>query len=118
MKNDHLNDLFSSFGPIAIKKMFGGKGIYAGGLIIAVELSTGELMFKADDLTVVDFVSAGCRQWLYDKNGRAGAMPYWTVPESAFDDADEMAVWAKKALEASHRAFKKPKLAKVKNQTA
>jgi DNA transformation protein len=33
-------------------------------------------------------------------------MPYWTVPDSAVDDPDEMAVWARKAYEAGLRAGK------------
>jgi DNA transformation protein len=33
-------------------------------------------------------------------------MPYWTVPESALDDADEMAAWARKAYEAGLRSGK------------
>ncbi|TIO57356.1 MAG: TfoX/Sxy family protein, partial [Mesorhizobium sp.] len=32
------------------------------------------------------------------------AMPYWSVPDSAFDDPDEMAVWARRAYEAGRRA--------------
>jgi ABC-type lipoprotein export system ATPase subunit len=33
-------------------------------------------------------------------------MPYWTVPDAASDDPDEMAVWARKAYEAGLRAGK------------
>ncbi len=115
MENDHLHDLFSLFGPITIKKMFGGKGIYADGLIIAIELSKGELMFKADDQCAVDFAAAGCRQWMYEgKKGKVIAMPYWTVPETAYDDAYEMAGWAGKSLLTSQRvaAKAKPKMPK------
>ena len=30
-------------------------------------------------------------------------MPYWTVPETAIDDPEEMALWARKAYEAGLR---------------
>jgi DNA transformation protein and related proteins len=120
MDNDHLHDLFSSFGPVTIKKMFGGKGIYADGLIIALELSIGELFLKADDQSSTEFSAAGCSQWVYEGHGKNVAMPYWSVPESAFDDSDEMALWARKALEASRRAAAKakPKSPRVKKPKA
>ena len=31
-------------------------------------------------------------------------MPYWSVPESALDDPDEMTMWARKAYQAGLRA--------------
>lgn len=33
-------------------------------------------------------------------------MPYWSVPDSAYDDADEMAWWVKIGVEAAKRAGK------------
>ncbi|MGL4406158.1 MAG: TfoX/Sxy family protein [Notoacmeibacter sp.] len=114
MDDDHLRDLFSSFGPISIKKMFGGKGIYADGLIIAIELSGEGLLFKADDQSAPDFAAAGSAQWTYEGKNKPATMPYWHVPETAFDDPEELAFWARKALEASKRAAAKIKPKKPK----
>ena len=47
MDNDAISDLFSGLGPIEIRRLFGGKGIYRNGLIVAIEIR-GELMLKAD----------------------------------------------------------------------
>ena len=33
-------------------------------------------------------------------------MPYWSGPDSAYDDADEMAWWVKIGVEAAKRAGK------------
>jgi DNA transformation protein len=33
-------------------------------------------------------------------------MPYWSVPDSALDDPDEMVVWARRAYEAGLRSGK------------
>ena len=118
MDNDHLHDLFSLFGPITIKKMFGGKGIYADGLIIAIELSGDGLLFKADEQSAPEFAAAGSTQWTYEGKNKPAAMPYWTVPGSAVDDIDELAFWARKALEASHRAATKAKPKTVKKPKA
>ena len=107
MDNDAISDLFSGLGPVQIRKMFGGKGIYHNGLIVAVELR-GELRLKADQQLATEFAAAGCEQWTYigSRHGKLVSMPYWTVPDGAMDDPDEMAVWARKSYEAAVRSGK------------
>jgi DNA transformation protein len=107
MDNEAIRDLFAGLGPISIRKLFGGKGIYHDGLIIAIELR-GELMLKADAQAAPEFEAAGCKQWSYtgSKHGKNVAMPYWSIPDSAIDDPDEMATWARKAYAAALRSAK------------
>lgn len=107
MDDVRLSELFESLGPISIRRLFGGKGIYLDGVIIAVVLR-GELLLKADDESAPDFAEAGCKQWTYvgSRHGKEVAMPYWSVPETALDDPDEMIPWARKAYEAGLRAGK------------
>lgn len=105
MENDAISDLFSGLGPVHIRRLFGGKGIYHDGVIVAVEIR-GELMLKADAVSGPEFAAAGARQWTYtgSRHGKLVAMPYWTVPDSAVDDPEEFALWARKAYEAGLRA--------------
>jgi len=107
MDNDAITDLFSGLGPVQIRRMFGGKGIYHNGVIVAVELR-GELRLKADEQLAAEYAAAGCEQWTYtgSRHGKLVSMPYWTVPDGAMDDPDEMAVWAKKSYEAALRSGK------------
>lgn len=107
MDNHAIGDLFSGLGPVQIRPMFGGKGIYHNGLIVAVELR-GELRLKADEQLGAELAAAGCERWTYtgSRHGKLVAMPYWTVPDGAMDDPDEMAVWAKKSYEAALRLGK------------
>jgi DNA transformation protein and related proteins len=107
MDNERIAELFEGLGPVSIRKMFGGKGIYFDGVIIAVEIR-GEFRLKADAESAPAFEAAGCKQWTYvsSRHGKTVSMPYWSVPDSAFDDPEEMAVWAKKAYEAALRAGK------------
>lgn len=107
MDDDAIRDLFAGLGPVQIKRMFGGKGVYFDGVIIALEVD-GEIMLKADKESAPDFETAGSRQWAYDghRGRKPTAMPYWSIPESAVDDPDEVTVWAKKAVEAGLRAKK------------
>ena len=103
MDEDAIFDLFSSFGPVTIKSMFGGKGIYSDGLIIALEVND-ELLLKADLISAPDFEEAGSAQWTYDGKSKPIKMPYWSVPDEALDDTDVFAIWARKAKEAALRA--------------
>lgn len=83
--------------------MFGGKGIYAEGRIVAIVLQD-ELLLKTDAETARLFEEAGSRRWTYQREGRTPVeMPYYSLPDEAWDDPDVMAVWARLALEAAIR---------------
>jgi DNA transformation protein len=105
MDDEAIADLFAGLGPVRIRRLFGGKGIYHDGVIVAIEIR-GELMLKADAESAPAFAEAGCRQWTYtgSRHGKRVAMPYWTVPDSAVDDPEEFAAWARRAYEAGLRA--------------
>ncbi|MGL4490133.1 MAG: TfoX/Sxy family protein [Rhizobiaceae bacterium] len=101
-----IEEMFQAVGPITIKKMFGGKSMYVRGTIMAIEYQD-EILLKADEQTAPQFLAAGCRQWVYEgKNGKVAAMPYWSIPDEAYDDPDEMAKWTRLALEAGERTKK------------
>ena len=106
MDNIDIEEMFQSLGPITIKRMFGGKGIYHMGRILALEVGD-EILLKADDTSASEFEAAGARRWAYEgKKGKAVNMPYWSIPEDAFDDPDEMARWVRLAYEAALRSEK------------
>ncbi len=101
-----IEEIFQAVGPVTIKKFFGGKGVYAGGVIMACEFE-GDLLLKADAETAPLFEAAGCTQWAYEhKSGKPVKMPYWSIPDNAYDDPDEMAKWVFLALDAGRRAKK------------
>ena len=107
MDDEVLGDLLQNFGPISIRRMFGGKGIYHHGLIFALVVHD-ELFFKADEISVQAFIDAGATQWTYAgrKADTPIAMPYWSVPSEAFDDPEIMAHWASLAYDAALRSEK------------
>ncbi|MEN3145910.1 TfoX/Sxy family protein [Neorhizobium sp. IRAMC:178] len=107
MDNSDIEDMFEGLGPVSIRRMFGGKGIYHDGLIVAIDLR-GEIMLKVDAVSAPEFEAAGARQWSYEgKKGKPVLMPYWSVPEDAFDDPDEMRKWVRLAFDAAVRANSK-----------
>lgn len=105
MDNNAIEDLFSALGPVTIKRMFGGKGVYFDGVIIALEVD-GEILLKADSASAPEFEAAGSSQWSYSGKNKPVLMPYWTIPDDAIDDRETMAKWARKAYEASLRSKK------------
>ena len=47
MDNAAIEEMFSALGPVMVKRMFGGKGIYFEGRILALEVG-GDILLKAD----------------------------------------------------------------------
>jgi DNA transformation protein len=114
VERSEIEEMFSALGPVTIKPMFGGKGVYYKGIIIAVEFR-GDILLKADLISAPAFEAAGAAQWAYaGKTGKPVNMPYWSIPADAFDNPDVMAQWAKLAHEAALRSAKPSK----NNQTS
>ena len=121
MDDGALHDMFAAIGPISIRRMFGGKGVYADGMIVAVVLSTGELHVKGDEETRALYEGEGAVQWVPHMNGRVSAMPYWRVPADVLDDQDALDRWAHLARDVARRAAasgKKPASKKPATKTS
>jgi DNA transformation protein and related proteins len=108
MESDDLIDLFAAFGRVSVRRMFGGFGIYADGLMFALA-SRGVVYLKADDETAAAFEQEGAGPFTYDtRHGRHASLSYWRLPDRLYDDPDELAAWARTALAVARRR-RKPK---------
>jgi DNA transformation protein len=111
---EFVRDLFSSLGPVEVKRMFGGAGVYLGDACFA--LIVDETIFMRGDETLgSDFEAAGSEQWVYE-NAKRGpvAMPYWRLPDIAQDDPDEAAAWASRSLIPAEAAAAEKRAAKAR----
>ncbi len=98
MDREFLTDLFVDFGPVTLRRMFSGFGISADGTNFALALRAG-LYFRADDQTIPQFEAEGCRPFQYQTRSKTVTVnSYWQLPARLFDDAEELAVWARAAL--------------------
>jgi DNA transformation protein len=107
----HALDLLSLLGGVEARRMFGGHGLYAGGVMFGL-LDDGELFLKTDATTRDRFVAAGCRQWSYVHGKvRMEETSYFQPPDDAHEDPEAMLPWARLALEAAVRvrAARKPR---------
>jgi DNA transformation protein and related proteins len=103
---DFIRELFSQFRPVTIKRMFGGAGIYAEGLMFALVFDDA-IYLRVDAASIPDFERAGSAPFVYPlaKNhvGRP-SRSFWRLPERLYDDPDELSAWAGRALAiAEHR---------------
>ena len=55
---EFLEDLFDEFGPVTVKRMFGGYGVYHRGLMFAL-VAEGTLYLKTDPGNVGHFLEKG-----------------------------------------------------------
>ncbi|HZZ30772.1 MAG TPA: TfoX/Sxy family protein [Phenylobacterium sp.] len=93
-----VEELFAGLGPVRIKRMFGGAGIYAGELMFGL-IDDDTIYLKADEALKAELAAEGSVSWVY--TGRPEPMTntsYWRLPEAALDDPDEATRWARKAL--------------------
>ena len=78
--------------------MFGGAGLYADGIMFAI-LSKDVIYLKADGGTRGAFEREGSTPFSYQaKGGKRAIMSFWRMPERLYDDPDELATWAERAL--------------------
>lgn len=116
---DLVRDLFSGLGPVLIKRMFGGAGVYAEGRMFAL-LAEDTIYLKVDPALKADLAAAGSNPFIWrpdsgPKAGQAVEMGYWSLPDSALDDPDEACAWARRAVAvAQAAAHAKPKTSRKK----
>jgi DNA transformation protein and related proteins len=101
--NEWVREHFDALGQLEIKRLFGGAGVYAGGLMFAL-LDDGVVWLKADDDLAEMFEATGSRPFTYPaKDGRTLSLGYWSLPETALDDPDEAVSWARRSLDVALR---------------
>jgi DNA transformation protein len=107
--SDHIAELFSAFGPVAVRRMFSGLGVFADGLMIALVVG-GVIYLKADDNLIPLFEREGQIPFSYKtRDGKRTLNSYWRMPERLYDEPDELAEWARHSLQAARRTGSKPK---------
>ena len=100
---EFIHDLFQAFGAVSVRRMFGGAGLFADGVMFGL-VSGGQIYLKVDATTVTRFEREQCEPFEYlTKNGKRALTSYWRLPDRLYDDGDELAQWARQALVAARR---------------
>ena len=104
MDVEFIRELFSEFGTVQVRRMFGGAGLYADGVMFGL-VSDDLIYLKADAGTIPAFERENCAPFQYTtKHGKRAVMSYWRLPDRLYDDAGELAQWVRQALAVARKA--------------
>jgi DNA transformation protein len=97
-----LEQLQRTIAGVRARNMFGGVGIYAGGLFFAL-IADDTLYFKVDESTRADFEARAMGPFRpYGEDGEV--MQYYQVPEELLEDPEALRPWAERAIGVARRA--------------
>jgi DNA transformation protein len=109
MDAETVKELFADFGPVSVRRMFGGQGVFVDGRMIAL-IAREVIYLKADAASVPAFEQEGLAPFSYaTKNGEHTLTSYWRMPERLYDDPEELARWAREAHAAALRHASAPR---------
>ena len=102
-----LEQLGRAVPDVRARSMFGGVGIYSGGLFFAL-IADDTLYFKVDDGNRADYEQRNLSPFRpYGPEGEL--MHYYTVPPELLEDAEALRAWADKSIEVAQRARRAPR---------
>ena len=106
----YLLELLAPLGRVSARRMFGGVGLFHGGMMFGL-VARDELFLKVGDANRAAYEAAGEAPFTYEtKHGTNTIGSYWRCPPELLDDAETFQAWAREALEAAAAAARgKPK---------
>jgi DNA transformation protein len=97
MDPDHIRDLFASFRPVTVRRMFGGAGIFADGVMFGLVVDD-VIYLKTGEDNDADFERENLPSFTYQAGERGRVLTsYRRMPERLYDDPDELAQWASRS---------------------
>jgi DNA transformation protein len=105
-----VSDSFRSFvldeleelGDVTSKSMFGGVGLYCGGVFFGI-IARDVLYLKVDDSNRADYERAGSKPFKPYRD-RPGTMQYYAVPVYVLESPLDLVEWARKAVRVAEAA--------------
>jgi DNA transformation protein len=101
VSDDFVNfvvDQLSRWGPVSIRRMFGGAGLYRDGKMFGL-IADDVAYLKVDDSNRDDFVKAGSSPFNpFPEKVKTIVMSYYEIPPEVLENPDELAQWAARSL--------------------
>ena len=104
-------DQLSALVDVRAKAMFGAHGIYSGDHFFGI-LDAGRLFFKTDAATAADYTARGMGPFTYESKGKTMTMAYHEVPPDVLENAPELTLWARRAIQVAASSRKSARRAK------
>jgi DNA transformation protein len=92
-------DQLSALPDVRTRAMFGGHGLYQADCFFGI-LMDGRLYLKTDEQSRPAYVERGMGPFIYEKARRILTINYFEVPPDVLESHDELAAWARRAIEA------------------
>lgn len=101
---EYVREQIESVAPLSMRAMFGGVGLYSGGVFFAL-IDNDTLFFKVDDRNRPDFESRGMQPFRPFGDERY-SMQYYEVPAEVLEDREDLRTWIRGAVAAALRKGK------------
>ena len=99
---DFILDQLSLVEEIMPRAMFGGLGLFKGGVMFGILTRMDRFYLKVDDINQPDYEVLGAEPFR-PHQGSEKTMAYFEVPVEILDDPEGLAIWVDKAWEAARR---------------
>ena len=109
---EYVLEQLSGLRGVVSRRMFGGAGLYQDELFFALVFAN-TLYFKVSDDNRADYEARNMGRFRPYKDRPQLSLTYYEVPADVLEDRDELAVWARRSLQAA-AASKTTKPAKLK----
>jgi DNA transformation protein and related proteins len=112
---DHILDLLRPWALCGAKRMFGGWGLYRGGVMFGI-VADDQLYLKVDDGNAADYERDALEPFRYTRAGRTVALSYRAVPDRLLESEEALHDWSRKAWEAALRAASRERRVRVRER--
>jgi DNA transformation protein len=101
-------ELFAALG-VSTRRMFGGAGLYAEGVMFALIDDSEAIFLKADAALRAELAAEGSYPWVYTypsgpKAGQSMETGYMSLPDGALDEPAAACDWGRRALAVALKA--------------
>ena len=100
---EYLKELFSAYGEVEFRKMFGAYGVFHHGLMFAL-VANDVLFFKVDKALADEYEKMGLVNFSYNKKNKPVKLSYYQAPEDALEDPDQLVIWASRSFDVALKA--------------
>jgi DNA transformation protein len=94
---EYVVEQLSGWGEVSVGRMFGGAGLYRGGIMFAV-IADDVAYLKVDDSNRDDFLRAGSAPFEpYPDKIKTTIRTYYEIPADVLENPAELAQWAERS---------------------
>jgi DNA transformation protein and related proteins len=106
---NYVLEQLAGLGAVSARRMFGGVGLYSGGLFFGL-IDDDVLFLRADDSNRGDFEARHMPAFQPFKDKPEYSMSYYQPPADVLEDPEALVAWARKSVAvAAKPSTKKPK---------